>query len=486
MPSRLSADRSAPAHAEPVTVAKVLGVGDGVAIALSNISPSLSIGVGLGIIGSAIAAPGLPAAFLLAFLPIIGIAVAYARLNEYEPNCGAAYIWVGRVLGPWWGYLIGWVIVASNVILLSYTTSLLGTYGMRALDALGLASAAGASRAAAVTFGVLALGALAWLAAYGVEAAARFQKVLVVVEAATVTLFCGWALVAADTTPFSWTWFSPAVFGSPAALATGVVLSVFLYWGWEAAFLVTEETVDRRTSSRVGFIALLVVLAMFLLASVAFQKATTPQELVEHGGAALPYIGGQLAGTTGKVVASVVLFLCTVSVILAVLIATARQTLAMAREGVLSPVWAKLHPTHLTPAHGTALITAFAAALTVLSLALGPVATVVVGAVTAVGILISGYYALTGIACAVLFARAGRRDLRTLLGSVAVPLLSGLVLAALGVYLAYLNWTSTPSFAFDASNGRFRTLLPVAIILLGLPLGVWRQHIRKAPRLTAG
>lgn len=72
---------------------------DGVAIAASSTAATTSIGIGLGVTAGVVGLH-LPAIMLLAFLPILGIAGAYSRLNRVEPNAGNGYVWVGRSLTP--------------------------------------------------------------------------------------------------------------------------------------------------------------------------------------------------------------------------------------------------------------------------------------------------------------------------------------------------------------------------------------------------
>src|SRR6478735_6532751 len=79
---------------------KSLGVMDGIAIAASSTAATTSIGVGLGVV-AAVVGLQMPVVLLLAFVPILGIASGYARLNRVEPNCGNSYVWVGRSLNPW-------------------------------------------------------------------------------------------------------------------------------------------------------------------------------------------------------------------------------------------------------------------------------------------------------------------------------------------------------------------------------------------------
>lgn len=99
---------------------------DGVVIAASSTAATSSIGIGLGVTAGAVGLH-LPIIMLLAFLPILGIAGAYSRLNRVEPNMGSGYVWVGRSLSPWLGFLVGWIGIVSTVVFLSYTTTVTGS-----------------------------------------------------------------------------------------------------------------------------------------------------------------------------------------------------------------------------------------------------------------------------------------------------------------------------------------------------------------------
>jgi amino acid transporter len=45
--------------------------------------------------------------------PMLVIANSFRRLNSWEANCGAQYVWVGRAAGPRLGFLTGWVVLAA-------------------------------------------------------------------------------------------------------------------------------------------------------------------------------------------------------------------------------------------------------------------------------------------------------------------------------------------------------------------------------------
>ncbi|WP_406253391.1 APC family permease [Streptomyces atratus] len=469
----------------PVALPKVLGVLDGVVLSLSNISPTFSIGVGLGMIGASVGV-GIPAAFLLGLLPILGIALAYTKLNQREANCGTAYVWVGRAVGPMPGYMIGWVTVVTQVLFLSYAIPLMGQYTLLAVDSMGLHRVAGVNLADAPVFASMAAGlvlaaGLTALAILGVEVAARFQLVLISLEFVVLLALFLWAVVAGHAASFDLDWFSPTVFSSPSVMAMGILLAVFMYWGWETAFSVTEENADARTSARAGMWSLAAVAGLFLFAAVAFQRALTPEELVANGERGLPYIGEMAAGGVGRAVTTLVLLCSIIACVQSVLIGSARQTLAMSRDGVLGAGWAALHNRRRTPHVSTLRIAAVSAVLALLSAGLGSLQDIIVGSVTSVGILISLYYAFAALACAITFAPDARRNPRMLVVTVLVPVVCGLALLGLGCYMVFSLWTSCDHFAFAADNGRFLTLVPMVILVTGVPAALWAKYRRRAP-----
>ena len=44
---------------------------------------------------------------------MLGIALAYRRLNLWHMNCGATYVWGGRAISPYFGWMTGWVIILA-------------------------------------------------------------------------------------------------------------------------------------------------------------------------------------------------------------------------------------------------------------------------------------------------------------------------------------------------------------------------------------
>lgn len=470
--------------AAPQQMPKVLGPLDSAVIAMSSTAPTMSIGIGLGVIG-AVVGPAIPAMFILALLPILGIALAYSHLNQVERNCGNGYVWVGRSLGPWLGFQAGWVAVVGTTIFLAYGSQVCGAVIVQFCNEAHWTSVGGfaldpTSTALTTAIGLVVLVSVSFAATRGADIAAALQRYLITFEYAVLIGFCVYG-IATGPHPFEWSWLSPASADSPKVLAAGMIVAVYFYWGWDVAFCVTEETRSPRDASRGGFLSLALVAGMFVLAAIAFERVLTVDEIVEQGPQGLTYYAGKLAEQPIAGLALLALLFSTVASLQAGVLPTARATLAMGRDQTLGKIWARLHPRYATPAAGTLLIMAAAATIAGLSVTIGTLSTIVWAAVTSVGLLVSLYYGLGGIACAVRF----RRDLTarplTAVGSVIIPAISALTLFALGGYLAQQYWVQDPDFAFDPENGKFLVAVPAVIVVAGLVVSAWSKWVRRAP-----
>ena len=466
-----------------------LGVVDGVAIAASSTAATTSIAIGMGTIATIVGLQA-PALLLLAFLPVLGIATAYARLNRSEPNCGNGYVWVGRALGPWPGFLTGWVTLVGSVIFCAYTSAIMGSVVLAFANKAGLHSLAGialdpTSTGVTTAVGLVILLGLTALAVTGVRSATRFQFALLIFEYAVLLAFCGWALVTGDHA-VSLSWFNPFEISSGTTFAQGMVLAVFFFWGWDAAFSVNEETKSPGDAARGGLIALFAMLGLFLFASVAFQREMSLAELVRNGPQALPYLGEKLAAEPWATLPLVALMFSAVASVQATLIPTARGLFAMSRDRTMGPVWTRIHPRYGTPAAGTVVVMGIAGVIALLAVAIPKLSDMLLAAVNAIGLIVALYYGLTALACAVRFRSARHEGTREALLAVGVPAVSGLILLGLGGYLGYSYLTMSDHFELSPDNGWFMFSLPAAIILAGLGMAAVAKYVRHSPYFTTG
>ena len=99
---------------------------DTLVMSLASSGPTQSIAVTLAALLATVGyASFLP--LVICFIPMLGIAIGYQRLNAWQPSAGATYSWVGRALNPHAGFFSGWIMLMYYCV---GTTSLTVQRGM--------------------------------------------------------------------------------------------------------------------------------------------------------------------------------------------------------------------------------------------------------------------------------------------------------------------------------------------------------------------
>jgi len=133
-----------------------------------------------------------------------------------------------------------------------------------------------------LTVGILWIIAMTYICYRGIEVSAWFQRILLTVELVMLLVLSVTALVKvysgshpATSTHVSGSWFNPFGGGVTfSAFVGGIILMLFIYWGWDTAVSINEETTDKaKTPGRAAIIStllLLVTYAIVIVAVVAF------------------------------------------------------------------------------------------------------------------------------------------------------------------------------------------------------------------------
>ena len=447
-----------------------LGLMSSVIIGVSSTAPGYSLAATIGFVAVAVGLQS-PAVVLLAFVPMLCIAVAYRELNTVDPDCGTTFAWAGRAFGPKTGWLGGWGIVVADIVVMANLAQIAGQYGFLLFGADGLAASTGWT----TLVGSLWIAGLTWVCYRGIELSARLQLVLLAVELAALAVFAVVALVRVETGNApkaavhpSLSWFNPLDVPSFSALSAGVLLAVFIYWGWDTAVSCNEETVDaRRTPGRAAVVSTLILLAIYALVTVACQAYGGVATLTnpDNQSDVLAVLGNQVLGSTfGKILILAVLSSAAASTQTTIL-PTARTALSMATARAIPASFARMHPRYQTPtvatlAMGAASI-AFYVGLVLLS------GNVLADSIAALGLLIAFYYALTGYACAWHFRHRLTASPRDLLVKGVVPLTGALILT-----LCFLK-SAHDMYAADYGETSFQGVGGVFLLGIGsLALGV--------------
>src|ERR1700675_3839456 len=99
---------------------------------LSSSGPAQTLAVSLAAL-VAVSGYGGVVPILICFVPMIGIAIAYQRLNRWDQSSGATYTWVARVFNPYLGFLSGWMILLYYTLGTTTLTIPAGVYPLELL-----------------------------------------------------------------------------------------------------------------------------------------------------------------------------------------------------------------------------------------------------------------------------------------------------------------------------------------------------------------
>ncbi len=334
-----------------------VGLLSSIVIGVASTAPAYSLAVTLGLV-TAVAGIGLksPAIMIVSFIPMIFIASSYYYLNKVDPDCGTTFSWVTRAMGPRTGWVTGWVMVAADIIVMASLAQITGAYFFLLFGANGLAAST-----FWVTFaGVLFLILMCVITAIGIEISARLQwfllgfEYLMLIVFSVVALTKVYASHPAGAVHPAFSWFVPNM--RLGALASGVLLALFIYWGWDTAVSVNEETQDKsRTPGIAAVLSTLALVFIYVLATTSAQAFHGPGYLTKNSADVLSPLGsGVLGSGFDKLLIAVVLTSATASTLTTIL-PGARTTLSMAAHRAIPGVWAKVNPRFQTPVWGTAI-----------------------------------------------------------------------------------------------------------------------------------
>jgi amino acid transporter len=424
-----------------------------------------------------------PAIIIVSFIPLFFIATAYKAMNEVDPDCGTTFSWVSRAMSPSLGLLIGWTVIFSDIVVNANQAQIAGSYGFQLF---GLNGAAG-SKWDVIILGVVFIILLTWICWRGIELSALTQQILLGFEMTLLVVFSVVALIKAYTGGHAASmhvtlgWFNPFNM-SFSALLDGVLLGVFLYWGWDTGVSVNEESENSNDGpGRSAVVATFVLIGIYLLVTVASQAYAGTKYLANNPNDI--FAGGLSSGVLGPLH-----FLLTISVLTSATAATqttilpaARQALSMGRRDAIPRRFAEIHPKNLIPARATI----WAGVLSVIwYIAISILSSNVLGdCVAGLGFLVCIYYGFTGFACAIFYRYEIFKSVRNFVSLFLMPVVGGLVLMGILGYGVYFYGKSVN----DYSPPLLGLGVPDWILILGVAGGVILVLVRRvqAPHFFA-
>ncbi|WP_231931732.1 amino acid permease [Micromonospora echinospora] len=328
------------------------------------------------------AGPGVVVSFAIAGLVALLAALCYAELASSVPAAGSAYTYAYATMGEIVAWIIGWDLLLEFA--LGSAVVARGWSGYLA-ELFNLPAAWFGEEGSVVNVGaigiVLLLGVVAIV---GIRESARLTNLLVLVKVAIcvfVIVAGAFFVKATNLTPFippaeeagagetglrqpvtqAIFGMEPSVFGFAGVLTAAAVV-FFAYTGFEAVANLGEETRNPRRDLPLGLLGTLLVATVLYIGVSLVVVGMVPYDEIDRGApiaAAFESVGAGWAAVLVSIAAVAGL----TSVILVQLVAMGRIGFAVARDGLIPPAVAKVHPRWGTPYRITAMMTVLVALL---------------------------------------------------------------------------------------------------------------------------
>ena len=407
-----------------------LGLVHSVALGVAGSSPSFSLSATL---STLIAAVGVlaPASLVYCGLIMTGIVLAYQHLNARDPNAGAAYAWGSAMLGRVPGFMAGWALLVATAVFMVSATVPAGSATLM-LVAPDLADDQIAITACAAAWVV----AITVILVKGISLAGWVQSIMTAVEMAimiaiTLSVLVEFGPQAAHR--LSWHDLSPFAF-SPGAFASGAVIALFFFWGWDVSLNLSEETRDADKAPGLGALAAIVALILVFGGFAAVSLMVLDDEAIKQSVTGIVFaVADKVFPRPWSYLAVLALMLSTIGTLQCNMLQFTRTMFALSRDGALHSRWSALHESWRTPYVATVLIGALGLLLLFASIGSQGIAEVMSASINIIGVLAAYYYGIAGLACAIAYRRALRQSPGAALGKVIWPALSAFALFWAGV-----------------------------------------------------
>lgn len=412
-----------------------LGLASSTIIGLASTAPAYSLAATLGYV-VLVVGPQAPIAFILAFIPMLFVALAYRELNNAVPDCGTSFTWGTKAFGPWMGWMAGWGVAVAGMVVLANLAQIGGKYfWLLFSDEL-----AGNTLLVTAT-GVVFIALMTYISFRGMEFGEKMQVVLIVIQYAALILFAIFALHSvftgtgpAATSSFQWNWFNPFAFTSFEGFTEAILLALFIYWGWDTCLALNEETRDpEKIPGRAALLSTVILLITYVSVTVAAMMYAGLGESglglgnPDNADDVFAALKGILLGPWSWLLVLAVM-VSAVSSTQTTILPTARGTLSMAAYKALPRRFAFVHPRYKTPSFSTLVMgivaIVFYVGMTVIS------ESILEDTILSLGLAIAFYYSITSFACVWYFRRELFTSPRNFFFRFLFPLLGGVLLAA--------------------------------------------------------
>ncbi|HET6578438.1 MAG TPA: amino acid permease [Gemmatimonadales bacterium] len=339
---------------------------------------------------AAYAGPAIVYSFILAGTACALAGLCYAEFSAMIPIAGSAYTYGYATLGELLAWIIGWDLILEYLFAAStvavgwsgYVVSFLKDFGINippqytsapythatppgaGLNVWRLFTEGWSSTGAVLNVPAMVIvGLITILLIIGISESARFNNIIVVIKLTVVFLFIGFGLAYINRE--NWQPFIPPATGPGHfgwdGIVRGAGVIFFAYIGFDAVSTAAQETRKPQRDMPIGIMGslaictvLYIAVALVLTGIVKYTELNVPDPIAVGINAAGPDLAwlrpvvkiGAIAGLS--------------SVILVMLLGQPRIFYTMSKDGLLPPVFSRVHPRFRTP-YVASIVTGIAA-----------------------------------------------------------------------------------------------------------------------------
>jgi APA family basic amino acid/polyamine antiporter len=328
------------------------------------------------------AGPAIILSFIVAAMACAAAGLCYAELTSMIPISGSAYTYAYATLGELFAWMIGWLLIVEYLFAAStvsvgwsgYVVSLLGDIGKNGIHIPAALTTAPIIYDEATNGFILSKGGIINLPAMfivfiltiilvvGVKESARFNNIIVIIKVTVILIFLiagVWFISSANWHPFIPE--NTGKFGSfgISGILRGAAVIFFAYIGFDAVSTAAQESKNPQRDLPIGILGslaictiLYILVALVLTGIVSYTKLGVPDPIA----VGVDSMNSNFARTVLAPLIKIGAVAGLSSVVLVMLLGQPRIFMTMSKDGLLPPVFAKIHTKFKTPYMSTIIV----------------------------------------------------------------------------------------------------------------------------------
>lgn len=264
-------------------------------------------------------------------------ALTFAEIGARYPVTGGFYKVFSYCYHPAVAFMINWVLVISNAASVAAVALIGSDYIRPFLLPASLQNDTGTKIVTITSVGILYM-----INFLGIKMSARTQNLLMIFKIGMILLIC--TTVFKSDIPVQHFAASPHAGNLVTAFGLSLVAVFFTYGGYQQTINFGGDVIDAKTNMPKAIaLGIAVILALYLAINYAYFKVLGIGGL-QHTPALAAKMVGMIFGDTGYKITSLMIFLSVLAYVNVNVLSNPRVYYAMADDGILPPIFAKVNP----------------------------------------------------------------------------------------------------------------------------------------------